>query len=166
MPQAKTCAIALGSNLGDRQKNLEIALEMLRETPGIHLVKQSLFYETEPEGYVDQPCFLNSAVLINTGIDPLSLLDALLAIEKRLGRIRMFRWGPRTIDLDLIFIEQEIIETDDLVVPHPRMHERLFVLRPLLDIAPEWVHPIKHLTIKEMIISLCDLKRIIGKNDW
>ncbi|ETT65831.1 2-amino-4-hydroxy-6-hydroxymethyldihydropteridine diphosphokinase [Paenibacillus sp. FSL H8-0457] len=129
--------IALGANLGDREGNLMEALERLDEVPGIEVDRVSNLYETEPVGYVDQPMFLNMAAAVSTSLSPHELLAVMQQIEKQLGRVRHIHWGPRTVDLDLLWMEGRRLDTPDLVLPHPRMQERAFVLRPLADIVSE-----------------------------
>ncbi|MGG4345034.1 2-amino-4-hydroxy-6-hydroxymethyldihydropteridine diphosphokinase [Paenibacillus lautus] len=130
--------IALGANLGDREGNLMEALERLDEVPGIAVERVSNLYETEPVGYVDQPMFLNMATAVSTSLSPHELLAEMQRIEKQLGRVRHIHWGPRTVDLDLLWMEGRRLDTPDLVLPHPRMQERAFVLRPLADIVYEF----------------------------
>lgn len=126
--------IALGANLGDREVNLMEALERLDEVPGIRVERVSNLYETDPVGYVDQPMFLNMAAALSTSLSPHELLAEMQRIEKELGRVRHIHWGPRTVDLDLLWMEGRSLDTPDLILPHPRMQERAFVLRPLADI--------------------------------
>ncbi len=146
----KLCVIALGSNLGDRVNNIRQALSILQRQPGISLEKRSFYYETKPVGYLAQPDFINAAAILKTRLTAASLLNCLQKIEIDLGRKSTFKWGPRLIDLDLIFIDDQVIQTDNLIVPHPRMHERSFVLDPLAEIAAAWVHPIIKLTVGEL----------------
>ncbi|ANY73572.1 2-amino-4-hydroxy-6-hydroxymethyldihydropteridine diphosphokinase [Paenibacillus ihbetae] len=129
--------IALGANLGDREGNLMEALERLDDTLGIQVLRVSNLYETEPVGYVDQPMFLNMAAVVSTSLSPHALLAEMQRIEKELGRVRHIHWGPRTVDLDLLWMEGRRLDTPELVLPHPRMQERSFVLRPLSDIVFE-----------------------------
>lgn len=129
--------IALGANLGDREGNLMEALERLDDTSGIQVLRVSSLYETEPVGYVDQPMFLNMAAVVSTSLSPHALLAEMQRIEKELGRVRHIHWGPRTVDLDLLWMEGRRLDTPELVLPHPRMQERSFVLRPLSDIVFE-----------------------------
>jgi 2-amino-4-hydroxy-6-hydroxymethyldihydropteridine diphosphokinase len=126
--------IALGTNMGDRYRNLVDAIHLLKEEVDISLVKSSSIYETVPVGYADQEDFLNMVISIRTTLTPYELLEVCLRIEKDLGRKREIKWGPRIIDLDILLYNQENIEAEDLVVPHPRMHERAFVMAPLLEI--------------------------------
>ncbi|CAM3721606.1 MULTISPECIES: 2-amino-4-hydroxy-6-hydroxymethyldihydropteridine diphosphokinase [Paenibacillus] len=129
--------IALGANLGDREENLMEALERLDDTPGIQVLRVSNLYETEPVGYIDQPMFLNMAAVVSTSLSPHALLAEMQRIEKELGRVRHIHWGPRTVDLDLLWMEGRRLDTPELMLPHPRMQERSFVLRPLSDIVFE-----------------------------
>jgi 2-amino-4-hydroxy-6-hydroxymethyldihydropteridine diphosphokinase len=133
--------IGLGSNLGDREANLGRAVSLLREDKDLHVLGRSAVYETAPRGGPPQGDYLNAAVLVVTALDARTLLDRALVIERTLGRVRSSetRWGPRTIDLDLLWIEGEAVEEPGLEVPHPRLGERVFALRPLLDVAPDAV---------------------------
>jgi 2-amino-4-hydroxy-6-hydroxymethyldihydropteridine diphosphokinase len=130
--------VGLGANLGDREGTLRRAVELLAAEPGIEVVAVSSFRETEPVGYVDQPAFLNGACAVETDLSPRDLLDRLLAVERVLGRERGTgpRWGPRTIDLDLLLYGQETVEEPGLTVPHPRLAERSFALEPLVELEP------------------------------
>jgi 2-amino-4-hydroxy-6-hydroxymethyldihydropteridine diphosphokinase len=134
--------VGLGSNLGDRSATLARALELLGERQGISLVAVSSFRETDPVGYLDQPRFLNAAVAIETSLSPEALLLALLEVERELGRTREGpRYGPRTIDLDLLLLEGITVDEPGLTVPHPRLHERKFALAPLAELDPSLVVP-------------------------
>jgi len=128
--------IALGANLGDRQGTLLEALNRLDAHDRIAVQRCSHMYETEPVGYVDQPLFLNMVAAVRTTLSPHELLQQMLRIEQELGRVRDIRWGPRTVDLDLIWMEGQVLDTPELVLPHPRMQERAFVLVPMKDIVP------------------------------
>ena len=147
MPEA---AIALGSNLGAREQNLQQAIDRVATLGTLHAV--SSFHDTTPVGYLDQPRFLNAALLLDTALSPIALLHALLAIEQTMGRSRdgIPAKGPRLIDLDLLLYGQQVLHTPELTLPHPALHERAFVLLPLAEIAPGWLHPILHRTIKEL----------------
>lgn len=135
----ETVYLGLGANLGDRQKNIENAIEKITKLPHTELLKVSPLYETEPVGHTAQPKFLNGAVSIKTNLSPADLLRQLKKIEKELGREETFRFGPRLIDIDILFFGDQKLSTPELIIPHPRIAERYFVLRPLLDIAPELV---------------------------
>lgn len=153
-----TAYIALGSNLpsltGSSEATLEAAIEVLA-TLG-RVTARSRFYTTEPVGYADQPAFLNAAVALETALEPEDLLDRLLEIERLYGRDRSHGIpnGPRTLDLDLILYGNRIVHSQRLTLPHPRMHERSFVLLPLAEIAPEQIHPKLHKTVKELLQAL------------
>ena len=128
-----TAYISLGTNMGDRYSFLKMAVRSLKDNSQLKLVNCSSIYETDPVGYEDQDLFLNMAVEVKTVLTAQELLDVCLAIEKDLGRKREIRWGPRTIDLDILLYNQENIETETLIIPHPRMQERAFVMVPLLE---------------------------------
>lgn len=140
--------IALGSNLGDREGHLVAALETVPRL--MRVDGASRVYETEPWGYSDQPRFLNAVIKGTTGLVPLDLLAGLKQIENELGRTATFRNGPRVIDLDVLAYGHWVFRSTRLDLPHPRMHERFFVLQPLCDVAPEWLHPGLGLTAGEM----------------
>ena len=135
-------AIALGSNLGDREQTFRTAITHI--TALGRLLAISSFVDTAPVGYLDQPRFLNAALLLETTLPPTELLHQLLEIERRMGRDRtnVPAKGPRIIDLDLLFYDSIVLATKDLTLPHPAMHERAFVLAPLAEIAPHWIHPV------------------------
>jgi 2-amino-4-hydroxy-6-hydroxymethyldihydropteridine diphosphokinase len=134
--------VGLGSNLGDRSATLSRALELLGEQQGIEIVAVSSFRETDPVGYLDQPRFLNAAAAIETSLLPEALLDALLAVERELGRTREGpRYGPRTVDLDLLLMEGITVDEPGLKIPHPRLYERAFALAPLVELDPSLVVP-------------------------
>jgi 2-amino-4-hydroxy-6-hydroxymethyldihydropteridine diphosphokinase len=134
--------IGLGGNLGDVRMRLESAIHAIDAVPGMRVTARSRFYRTPPWGNVSQPEFLNAAVEISTTLEPVALLDALLTIEREAGRVRDGeRWGPRTLDLDLLAYADEVIDDERLSVPHPRIAERAFVLLPLADIAADLILP-------------------------
>jgi 2-amino-4-hydroxy-6-hydroxymethyldihydropteridine diphosphokinase len=150
-----TAYVALGSNLGDRRDTLERALQALREQPGVVLGGVSSFRETEPVGGPPgQPPYLNAVAEVQTALPPLDLLHRLLEIEQRLGRVRAERWGPRTIDLDLLLYADVVCATPELTLPHPRLHERRFVLEPLAEVAPLLVHPLLGRTARQLLEQL------------
>ena len=133
--------LGIGSNLGDRLSNLQRAADLLTGSDGIRLVACSRVYETDPVGGVAQPDFLNVVVEVETDLAARDLLAACLRVERELGRVRDVRWGPRTVDVDLLIYDRVEIEEPDLVVPHPRMHERSFVMMPLLELDPDPMLP-------------------------
>lgn len=141
--------IALGSNLGDKEKNLRRALLLLTQQ-GVEVVRVSSFLSTEPYGVTDQPQFLNAVACVRTSLTPLALLDVLLATELAMGRVRLRHWGERNIDLDLLLYEDVVLDTKRLRLPHPDMQNRDFVLLPLAEIAPELKHPTLQKTIWEL----------------
>lgn len=141
--------IALGSNLGDKEKNLRRALLLLTQQ-GVEVVRVSSFISTEPYGVTDQPQFLNAVACVRTSLAPLALLDVLLATELAMGRVRLRHWGERNIDLDLLLYEDVVLDTKRLRLPHPDMQNRDFVLLPLAEIAPELKHPTLQKTIWEL----------------
>ncbi len=152
MVRVHTAAIALGSNLGDRRENIELAIERIGELEGTSFVARSSLHETRPVGIEDQPDFLNACCVVSTSLSPRALLGALQEIERGLGRDRSHeqRWGPRMIDLDLLLVDDLVIDEPALTIPHPRMHERAFVLEPLAEIAGELVHPVLSATIRAL----------------
>lgn len=147
-----TVFIALGSNLGDRVAYLAAARQALRRA--VWLTACSPIYETAPWGYTDQPPFLNQVVMGVTTWTPQALLAFLKATERALGRRERFRYGPREVDLDLLFYDQLVLQTPDLELPHPRLHERAFVLVPLHDLAPHWQHPVLGCTVAELLAAV------------
>ena len=141
--------IGVGSNLGNREKNCYRAIELL-EKRSIVVKKKSSLYETEPWGEQDQPQFINMVLEVETEIEPYELLRALKAIEKEMGREKTSEWGPRIIDLDILLFDSLFLRENSLQIPHPLMHERAFVLKPLCEIAPEKIHPL-------LKARMCDL---------
>ncbi|MDM5231214.1 2-amino-4-hydroxy-6-hydroxymethyldihydropteridine diphosphokinase [Lysinibacillus pakistanensis] len=128
--------LSIGTNMGERLENLQHAVELLKDNKGIEVVRISSVYETAAVGYTDQADFLNIAVHIKTALSSSEILTICQSVEQELGRVREFRWGPRIIDLDILLYNHENIETESLIVPHPRMYERAFVLVPLVEITP------------------------------
>jgi len=147
-----TIYIALGTNLGERMNNLRTAITTL--SPDVTVLAESHVYETPPWGFEDQPAFLNMVAKAETGLEPEVLLGYLKQIEVKLGREKTVRWGPRLIDLDILFYDDLIIESPPLVIPHPRLHERAFVLVPLVDVAPEVVHPVFQMNVSNLLAKI------------
>jgi len=157
--------LALGSNINDREKNLKDAVNMILQMPATSLKTVSNIYETEPVGYVEQDDFLNAALLIETGLKPVQLLEELQAIEKNLKRTREIRWGPRTIDIDILLYGNLDISLPQLEIPHPRMFERAFVLVPLRDIMPDG--KVRGMIIDELLEKCGDRDGVkLYKTNW
>ncbi len=147
--------LSLGSNMGRRRANCLAALEMLADVKGVTILDTSPFYLTEPVDYLDQEWFVNGAVRIETSLDAHALLAATQQIQTACGRRKTnVRFGPRTIDIDIIFFGNEIISSARLTVPHPRMHKRRFVLQPICDIDPTVVHPLLGETVQDLLLKL------------
>ncbi len=132
--------LALGTNLGDRETNLSQAKDSLM--PQVTVLQESSIYVTPPWGYANQPEFLNQVIQVQTALEPLPLLQTLKQIENEMGRVKTFRNGPRLIDLDILFYGERIVDLEGLQIPHPRLHLRAFVLVPLNDLAPDFIHPV------------------------
>ncbi len=150
MNEMPTVYLGLGSNLGSRQDNCLRAVSLLEEN-GLKITRRSAMYETEPWGVKDQPRFINMAVEAETDVSPHELLSLIKKIESDMGRLAEKKWGPRVIDIDILLYENMRMNGDELTIPHPLMHEREFVLRPLSEIAPERVHPVLCKTIRELL---------------
>ena len=148
--------IGFGSNLGDSVQICFAAIERLRSHPRIRVIKTSSLYRTKPQMLGDQPWFINGVVLCETDLNPDDLLDRIQHIERDFGRKRETRWGPRTLDLDLLTFGDRQINLSSLTIPHPRLHERRFVLIPLLEVAPEWVHPTMKVTARSLVDRILD----------
>ncbi|MHB9944160.1 2-amino-4-hydroxy-6-hydroxymethyldihydropteridine diphosphokinase [Clostridium botulinum] len=148
-----TVYVAFGSNIGEKESYIKRALEKIEER-GMEIIKVSSIYETEPYGVLDQDSFLNGVVKIETNLTPEDLIGELLNIEKQLDRVRERRWGPRTIDLDIIFYDDLIINEKDLVIPHKDMENREFVLKPLCDIDGNFIHPVLKKSVRELYDEL------------
>lgn len=152
--------VGLGTNVGDRPDSIERAVDALDGRPDIRVIRQASLYETEPVGPVDQPWFLNTVVELDTGLGAEALLAQLKAIETDLGRIPRERWGPREIDLDLLLSGDSVIRTSELVVPHPELPKRRFVLVPLAELAPDLVHPELGQSLERLLRACVDEKGV------
>ncbi|WP_227397289.1 2-amino-4-hydroxy-6-hydroxymethyldihydropteridine diphosphokinase [Jeotgalibacillus aurantiacus] len=156
--------VSIGSNMGDSLSNLQQAIRLLDETAGVNVQSVSSVYETDPVGYEDQQVFLNIAAGVETDLSPDELLVRCLEIEQTLGRKRVIRWGPRTIDLDVLLYGNEQLDTERLTIPHPRMHERSFVLVPLLELNASLIHPVLHQPFSELLKDAAGV-RLFKKTD-
>jgi 2-amino-4-hydroxy-6-hydroxymethyldihydropteridine diphosphokinase len=158
----RRAVLGLGSNLGDRAATIASAIEELRADPDLNVIAQSSTYESPPAGGPPQGDYLNAAVLIETSLPPRAILDRALAIERALGRMRpdTVVWGPRTIDVDLLWIDGEVVAEAGLEVPHPRLAERAFALRPLLDVAPDAQDPRTGQALSSLPAASAALRRI------
>jgi len=153
------CILHLGSNLGFKATNIELAELLIYNFIG-EVTKVSQLYETEPWGNTQQDPFLNKALISNTNLNPEVLLVELHKIENKLGRKRKEKWGPRIIDIDIIFYGDKIVKNDDLIIPHPQATNRSFVLTPLMDICPEKLHPGLNKTIKQLMLECEDKGKV------
>ena len=152
--------LLLGSNIGESKKYISDAIDFIKKNIG-SVTAQSSLYQTASWGKTDQPDFINQVVRVETILDPQKLLENILVIEKKLGRERTEKWGSRTIDIDLLFFGDQIVKEDNLVVPHPYLHERRFTLMPLIEIDPELLHPVFKETITQLYSKLNDNLSVI-----
>ena len=149
--------LGLGSNLGEREKYIEKAIRSLHDIPEITILKISKLIDTEPYGKMDQPTFINCALELETDLLPERMLKICQSIENKLGRIRTEKWGPRTIDIDLLLCEDKILNSDNLKIPHPEIEKRMFVLSSLVELCPNQIHPVSQKKIKVLYKELlCD----------
>ena len=151
--------LGIGSNLGDKKANCRRAIELLEKSGRV--VRDSSLYCTEPMGYQEQDDFVNAVVEIETSLSPEALLDQCRSIEEDLGRVRTIHWGPRTIDVDILLYGARMIETPELTIPHPQLHNRRFVLVPLCEIAPQALHPKLQKTAAGLLLELQDNSRVM-----
>jgi len=153
--ERKNAYLLLGTNMGDKIQNLNTAIAYIEKEVGKVFAKSNI-YETAAWGKTDQPSFLNQAIGVQSELEPLQMLETLLNIEQKMGRVRIEKWGQRLIDIDIIFYGDEIWEGDDLKLPHPEMHKRRFVLEPLNEIAENFIHPIFREKVSSILINLTD----------
>ena len=151
----KKAALLIGGNLGDREENLDTAIHLIHEKAG-NIINLSSIYSTAAWGIEEQPDFLNQALLIQTDKEPLELLDTLLEIETEMGRIREQKWGPRINDIDILNIDDLVMDSERLKIPHPYLSERRFSLVPLVEISPDWIHPVTGKSTMEMLAECTD----------
>ncbi len=151
-----TVYISIGSNIGDKLENCFKSIDLLNKYEAVEVVEKSFFYQTQPVDYLDQDWFVNGVLKISTTLSPEELLEVLHCVEKKSGRKKngVVRFGPRIIDLDIIFFEDIVYETDDLIIPHPRMHNRCFVLKPICDMIPEFIHPVKKIKMVDLLKNI------------
>ncbi len=149
-----TAFIGVGSNLDSPREKCAEAIQRISKLSDCCFLSQSFFYQTAPIGDTDQEWFVNAALQIETDLDPLQLLEALVDVEQAMGRTFRRKWGPREIDLDLLFFDDRILQSEHLQLPHPELHKRRFVLEPLNDLAPEWIHPELRVSIQQLLREL------------
>ncbi len=154
------CYLSLGSNLGDRLGYIRKAADSISKISGVTVARLSSVYETDPFGVTNQPRFLNTAVGLTTSLPPSELLGALKATETSLGRVRRERWREREIDIDIVFYDQMLLESDELTIPHPGAHLRRFVLLPIAEIAPEFIHPVFNKSVRQLLDACGDKSEI------
>lgn len=152
--------LGLGSNIGKRRENLRVATVLIEKTIG-KVARASHVYETQPWGKTDQEPFLNQVIMINSLLEPRHLLDKIAEIERELGRERREKWGPRTIDIDVLFYGKRVVRDRGLEIPHPELHKRAFVLVPLMEIAPELEHPLLGQPIDELYMNCDDQSDVV-----
>ncbi len=150
----KEVYIGLGSNVDDRAQNIRTALDYIQKSRGVKVLRTSSFFQTEPMGFEDQDWFINAAAEVQTALLPLQLLDLLQSIEQKMERNTPFKWGPRIIDLDILFFGDRVVEEPDLTIPHPLVEQRRFVLEPLAELAPSGIHPLQEKTFQELLEEL------------
>ncbi|HVP36554.1 MAG TPA: 2-amino-4-hydroxy-6-hydroxymethyldihydropteridine diphosphokinase [Terriglobales bacterium] len=159
--------LCLGSNLGNKINNLNQALKEIKNLKMVKVLRASSIYETEPVGFKDQSWFLNAAVKIKTKLPPLSLLYLLQGIERKLGRVKGKRWGPRKVDLDILLYNNVILKDVKLTLPHPQMHKRRFVLIPLVELGSRWKHPSLNLTPKMLLDKIKTSQQVrLSEEKW
>ncbi len=154
--------LSLGTNLGNRENNLITAIRLLHTIRGVTVLRESQIYETSPVKTIAQPWFLNKVIEVRTTLTPQRLLKLCQKIEVQMGRTKSQHWGPRIIDIDILLYGNQVIEDEDLLIPHPSMHLRKFVLAPLLELYPDFIHPSNNMAITELIKKF-DKTQIVNK---
>lgn len=157
----KPVYIGLGSNSGDRIKNIRKALSQLSKEAAVELLRVSSYYLTAPQGYENQAWFINAVAETETSLPPAELLELLQSIEARMGRRRLFRWGPRNIDLDILFFGSQRVDETNLIIPHPRAQDRRFVMEPLAELCPAGVDPVTNKTFSALLKALGDDQPVV-----
>lgn len=166
MADALTAYLGLGANLGERRATLRQARQALAALPGVELIASSRLYEgAAVGGPAGQPDYLNAVLAVTTTLDPLTLLRHCLVIEAGLGRERSERWGARTIDIDLLLLSNLVLDSPELQLPHPRLHQREFVLRPLAELSPGLIHPLRQRSVAELLATL-PASTLVCHGDW
>jgi 2-amino-4-hydroxy-6-hydroxymethyldihydropteridine diphosphokinase len=158
--------VGVGSNLGDKALNCRRAIDRMNQLPTCHVQALSGLFRTEPQGVTDQDEFINCVIQLTTTLSPFQLLEALLIIEHTMGRRRKKRWDARIIDLDILLFGQQIIRSHDLIIPHPLLHKRRFVLRPLAQLAPDLVHPVLNVPIRELLSKVPKTHSVEPLQGW
>ncbi len=156
-----TVFLALGANVGNKKENIAKAIELLSQK--VRIVKKAPIYETKPWGYTEQENFLNTVIMAETDVSPEELLAFVKQIEEKVGRQKRFQNGPREIDIDILFYDDLVLNTPNLTIPHALLHVRDFVLQPLADIAPDFVHPILHKTVQQLLERVPEVEKVIIK---
>jgi len=154
------CFLGIGSNMGNPAANCAVAERRLSEVDGVTVLRCSSLYRTQPVGIEEQDWFVNGVIEIRTALGPRPLMDAVLGVEEEMGRVRNGKWGPRIIDIDILFYGQFVVDDEDLVIPHPLLHKRRFVLVPLDEIAPHAIHPAFGVSVRGLLDRLDDTNKV------
>jgi dihydroneopterin aldolase/2-amino-4-hydroxy-6-hydroxymethyldihydropteridine diphosphokinase len=160
-----TAYIGVGSNIGDKSKNMRRAVDIISKRPDCEVLKVSDFLVTKPYGVTNQPDFLNACIKVSTLLEPLELLRALKGVEAKLGRVKAEKWGPRSIDLDILFYDRLVFSAPELTIPHADLHNRAFVLEPLCALEPSLIHPVRRKTVAGLLKALSKKKRQVKDSE-
>ncbi|MDD5724418.1 MAG: 2-amino-4-hydroxy-6-hydroxymethyldihydropteridine diphosphokinase [Syntrophales bacterium] len=160
MDDGVVCFLGIGSNMGNPAANCAVAERHISDRGGVTVLRRSSLYRTQPVGFEEQAWFVNGVIEVRTALRPRPLMDVILGVEDEMGRIRNEKWGPRIIDIDVLFYGQAVIEEKDLVIPHPRLHERRFVLVPMNEIAPHVIHPAFGVSVRGLLDRLQDTNTV------